>query len=92
MVGMGGEDARHSAGEIADTQETQPHSDAPGIPSVSQNVDGEWRWTWLGDHGPLFSRLTETEWIIERLCFRLEEFIVDEIREAHDSGLREADR
>jgi len=94
--GMGGEDARYSAGETVETQEetvvAQSHSDAPDIPSVSPNVDGEWRWTWLGDHGPLFSRLTETEWIIERLCFRLEEVIVDEIREAHASGLREGDR
>jgi potassium channel subfamily K len=92
---MGGTCARYSAGETVDTQETvvaQPHSDATDIPSVSPNVDGDWRWTWLSDHGPLFSRLTETEWIIEKLCFRLEEVIVDEIREAHASGLREADR
>jgi potassium channel subfamily K len=93
--GMSGEDARHSAGETVDTQETavaQSHSDATAIPSVSQNDGGEWLWTWLGDHGPLFSRLTETEWVIERLCFRLEEVIVDEIREARASGLREGDR
>ena len=93
--GMGGVDAKRSARETVGAQETvvaQPHSDAPDIPSVSPNVDGEWRWTWLGDHGPLFSRLTETEWIIERLCFRLEEVIVDEIREARASGLREGDR
>ncbi|KAF9476201.1 voltage-gated potassium channel [Pholiota conissans] len=49
----------------------------------AQNDDTDWRWTWLGDQGPLFSRLTETEWIIEKLCFRLEEVLEDEIREAH---------
>lgn len=91
---MGSEDARHSAWEAVDTQEivvAQPHSDVTGIPFVSPNVDDEWRWTWLGDHGPLFSRLTETEWIIERLCFRLEEVIVDEIKEARDNSLGEAE-
>lgn len=77
-----------NAEETVDTQETvvaQPHSDATDIPSEPPNVEGEWRWTWLGDHGPLFSRLTETEWIIEKLCFRLEEVIVEEIREARAS-------
>ncbi|KAJ3513587.1 hypothetical protein NLJ89_g2864 [Agrocybe chaxingu] len=54
---------------------------------VSQHVDDvehetDWHWTWLGDHGPLFSRLTETEWLMEKLCFRLEEVLEDEIREA----------
>ncbi|CAA7266091.1 unnamed protein product [Cyclocybe aegerita] len=42
----------------------------------------DWHWTWLGDHGPLFSRLTETEWLIEKFCFRLEEVLEDEIKEA----------
>jgi len=49
----------------------------------SGNDEGEdWQWTWLGDEGPLMSRLTETEWIVEKLCFRLEEVLEDEIREA----------
>jgi potassium channel subfamily K len=51
--------------------------------STAQTEEVEWRWTWLGDHGPLFSPLTETEWILEKLCFRLEEVLEDEIREAH---------
>ncbi|KDR77618.1 hypothetical protein GALMADRAFT_95343 [Galerina marginata CBS 339.88] len=46
----------------------------------------DWNWTWLGDHGPLFSKLTETEWIIEKLCFRLEEVLEDEIGEARASA------
>ena len=32
----------------------------------------EWHWTWLDDQGPLFSQQTETEWILQRLCNRLE--------------------
>ena len=31
-----------------------------------------WNWTWLDDKGPLFSPETETEWILSRLCNRLE--------------------
>ena len=91
----GGTDVTFSAKETVDAQETavaQPQPEAAGTGSVSLNVDAEWRWTWLSDHGPLLSRLTETEWIIERLCFRLEEVIVDEIREAHARGLREGDK
>ena len=86
----GGTGVTYSA--IQETAVAQPQPDATGTTSVSLNLDAEWRWTWLSDHGPLFSRLTETEWIIERLCFRLEEVIVDEIREAHARGLREGDR
>ncbi|KAF8184222.1 hypothetical protein BJ912DRAFT_975420 [Pholiota molesta] len=55
--------------------------------STAQTEEVEWRWTWLGDQGPLFSPLTETEWILEKLCFRLEEVLEDEIREAHASPM-----
>ncbi|KAF8959169.1 hypothetical protein BDZ97DRAFT_1839267 [Flammula alnicola] len=54
--------------------------------SGATEKDVDWRWTWLGDQGPLFSRLTETEWIMEKLCFRLEEVLEEEIREAHASA------
>lgn len=56
------------------------HERVPSAPKHGQRHD--WRWTWLSDEGPLFSRKTETEWIMERLCFRLEEVLEDEIREA----------
>ncbi|KAF7290829.1 hypothetical protein MIND_01324100 [Mycena indigotica] len=32
-------------------------------------------WTWLGEDGPLLSNVSETEWILEKLCERLEEEI-----------------
>jgi hypothetical protein len=55
--------------------------------SVSENRQrNDWRWTWLSDEGPLFSQKTETEWIMERLCFRLEEVMEDEIREARGTA------
>jgi potassium channel subfamily K, other eukaryote len=31
-----------------------------------------WDWTWLHDRGPLFSPQTEAEWILSKLCSRLE--------------------
>ncbi|KAF9034345.1 hypothetical protein BJ165DRAFT_1513150 [Panaeolus papilionaceus] len=37
-----------------------------------QRIADEDEWTWLSDNGPLFSKLTETEWLIERVCWRLE--------------------
>jgi len=46
----------------------------------------EWRWTWLGDDGPLFRPTTETEWIIEKLCERLRRVILDEIEEVDARG------
>lgn len=43
-------------------------------------------WTWLGDDGPLFSKATETEWILGKLCTRLEEVLEKELREVHHQG------
>ncbi|KAF9444656.1 voltage-gated potassium channel [Macrolepiota fuliginosa MF-IS2] len=43
-----------------------------------------WRWTWLDDHGPLFSARTEAQWVLDRLCLLLErvaEQCVEEVRE-----------
>ena len=42
-------------------------------PHPTMDADGtDWNWTWLDDRGPLFSPETETEWILSRLCSRLE--------------------
>lgn len=42
------------------------------------DLDGAgWNWTWLDDKGPLFSPETETEWILARLCSRLEHLMND---------------
>lgn len=30
-------------------------------------------WSWLSDEGPLMSGLSEPEWLLERLCAKLEE-------------------
>ncbi|KAG6853043.1 hypothetical protein C0991_007299 [Blastosporella zonata] len=43
-------------------------------------------WTWLADDGPLFSRATETEWILGKLCERLEKALENELRDARRSS------
>jgi len=42
-----------------------------------RNLEEEevWKWTWLDDHGPLFSSETETQWVLNELCMLLEEVI-----------------
>jgi len=81
---VGVDDAKTGVG-IRGSEKEEEGSEAVGIDSDSDRRAAEeedWCWTWLGDEGPLFSRLSETEWIIEKLCFRLEKVLEDEIREA----------
>lgn len=40
-----------------------------------------YRWTWLGDRGPLFSPESETEWILNRLCLLLERVVQHEVKQ-----------
>ena len=47
---------------------------------VGRDGDG-WHWTWLDDKGPLFSPETETEWILSRLCGRLEHLMSNHVFE-----------
>lgn len=59
-----------------------PEVDEFGIPIVMEGEQGpEWTWTWLSDKGPLFSRESEPEWIIFKLCERLEEVLEEELAE-----------
>ena len=55
------------------------HSQPDPHPRIMmENADGaqaDWNWTWLDDKGPLFSPETETEWILTRLCSRLEHLL-----------------
>ena len=52
-------------------------------PHLKINADGTgWNWTWLDDRGPLFSPETETEWILSRLCNRLEHLMDDRTSQA----------
>jgi hypothetical protein len=45
----------------------------PNPLKMDADLDGKsWNWTWLDDKSPLFSPETETEWILSRLCNRLE--------------------
>ncbi|KAJ7276611.1 hypothetical protein C8J57DRAFT_1309832 [Mycena rebaudengoi] len=53
--------------------------DGPGDNVRNAKKRGEW--TWIGDDGPLFSGMSETEWILGKLCTRLEEVLAEEIKE-----------
>jgi potassium channel subfamily K, other eukaryote len=46
-------------------------------PLKTDREGGDWNWTWLDDRGPLFSPETETEWILSRLCSRLEHLMMN---------------
>ena len=48
------------------------HSQPNPNPTMDADGGNDWNWTWLDDRGPLFSPETETEWILSRLCSRLE--------------------
>lgn len=55
-------------------RQNKPHHRYHSQPSPHlKRKDGVgWDWTWLHDRGPLFSPQTETEWILSKLCSRLE--------------------
>lgn len=77
------DEAQHESARATSLQSTVQSAVRAASPTTdAENPEKDWHWTWLSDHGPLFSHLTETEWIIEKLCFRLEEVIKEEIKEA----------
>ncbi|KAG6829160.1 hypothetical protein H0H92_005504 [Tricholoma furcatifolium] len=55
---------------------------AAGGGEASESVSDAPSWSWLADDGPLFSRVTETEWVLSRLCSRLEQVLEQELEDA----------
>lgn len=54
-------------------------------------------WIWLGDDGPLFSGESEAKWVLGKLCERLEQVLMEELREVekgnnHDRGRTSSSR
>ncbi|KAJ7727224.1 hypothetical protein B0H16DRAFT_1697793 [Mycena metata] len=47
--------------------------------SMRSRAEERGEWTWLGDDGPLFSGMSETQWILGKLCERLEQVLGEEI-------------
>lgn len=43
-------------------------------------------WRWLSDHGPLLSGVSETEWILGKLCERLQELLEEGVRRGDEGG------
>ena len=83
-----GPEARTSLPEATAHHNHQHHSNngkhhrryqsQPNPLKMDADSDGDsWNWTWLDDKGPLFSPETETEWILSRLCRRLEHLMND---------------
>ncbi|KAJ7758898.1 hypothetical protein B0H14DRAFT_2447471 [Mycena olivaceomarginata] len=64
-------------GERTDAEKDKPADSSSGDSARSGEKRGEW--TWLGDDGPLFSGVSETQWILGKLCERLEEVLKQEI-------------
>ncbi|KAF7329252.1 hypothetical protein MKEN_00186100 [Mycena kentingensis (nom. inval.)] len=52
-----------------------------GAESEEEDNRRRGEWTWLGEDGPLLSGESETQWMLEKMCKRLEEVLEEEIRE-----------
>ncbi|KAF7340854.1 hypothetical protein MSAN_02114900 [Mycena sanguinolenta] len=63
-------------GERTDSEKSA-NSNSSGDSVQIKEKRGEW--TWLGDDGPLFSGVSETQWILGKLCQRLEEVLKQEM-------------
>jgi len=50
----------------------------------AETTEREVEWTWLSDEGPLFSRISETEWVLGKLCRRLEQVLEEEVKDAEE--------
>ncbi|KAJ7457934.1 hypothetical protein B0H11DRAFT_1818017 [Mycena galericulata] len=69
-------------GERTEGQKREDNS-ASGDSAGSGEKRGEW--TWLGDEGPLFSGMSESQWILGKLCERLEEVLKEELGSARSA-------
>ena len=57
-------------------QHSHPNAQFNRDDQIGEAGDGlQWHWTWLDDKGPLFSQQTEAEWILSKLCSRLEKLM-----------------
>ncbi|KAJ7226668.1 hypothetical protein GGX14DRAFT_626663 [Mycena pura] len=74
-VEYGWEDMEHWLELIGAPTDTQKQGVDAGGPSLRRTRSGERRgeWTWLGEEGPLLSGLSETQWVLQKLCDRLAE-------------------
>ncbi|KAF8073335.1 hypothetical protein FPV67DRAFT_740612 [Lyophyllum atratum] len=66
-------------GMNSENQSKEGQTESSGLSSSRR---GGSDWTWLGKDGPLFSRVSETEWVLGKLCSRLEEVLEKELDDA----------
>ncbi|KAJ7203755.1 hypothetical protein GGX14DRAFT_647845 [Mycena pura] len=80
-VEFGWEDMERWLELIGARTDTQEQGADAGGPSLRHARSGERRgeWTWLGKEGPLLSGLSEAQWVLQKLCDRLEEVLQEEI-------------
>ncbi|TFK38877.1 hypothetical protein BDQ12DRAFT_629971 [Crucibulum laeve] len=77
-------DGREDAGKEGEDKEKDIKGKANDLVNVETDPAKQNKtktWSWLGDEGPLFSKGSETEWILRRLCKRLEEALEEELDE-----------
>jgi potassium channel subfamily K len=60
-------------GQHAQQREQRCDNDSDGrtrsrMTRITITLVDRWGWSWLDDNGPLFSSMTESQWILERLC------------------------
>ncbi|KAJ7472153.1 hypothetical protein FB451DRAFT_1134997 [Mycena latifolia] len=67
---------------LGERTESQKQEDRASSSDSVRSGEKRGEWTWLGDDGPLFSGMSETQWILGKLCERLEEVLKEEIGSA----------
>ncbi|THU91876.1 voltage-gated potassium channel [Dendrothele bispora CBS 962.96] len=72
-------DDKSGAHEVSDDSNDHDDSNDGGRTSRRDSEEEEAKWIWLSEDGPLFSGIGETEWIMTKLCERLEEVLEEEI-------------
>lgn len=50
----------------------------PGTKAEREEVDAEEQLSWLAYDGPMFSDVDEAQWVLTRLCEKLEQILIHE--------------
>ncbi|KAJ7748768.1 hypothetical protein DFH07DRAFT_923344 [Mycena maculata] len=64
---------------LGERTESQKQQDSRYSEEDVHSGEKRGEWTWLGDDGPLFSRVSESQWMLGKLCARLEEVLTEEL-------------
>ncbi|KAJ6541974.1 hypothetical protein DFH09DRAFT_1263210 [Mycena vulgaris] len=67
---------------LGERTESQKWGDSASSDDSGESKEKRGEWTWLSDEGPLFSGMSETQWVLGKLCERLEEVLEEQIGSA----------